>query len=90
VLVKLAEALKRQSHYLRNYYTPTDSEERHVILTGHATVASVHEFVTALFHEDAGEHQTAVVILAPEEPSPHAREACSTTQATSHISLHAR
>ena len=67
-LVRLAEALKRDSLYKRQTYVPKPREP-HVILTGKVTVASMMEFISDFFHEDSGDHRTRVIILAPREPS---------------------
>ena len=71
-LVQLAEALRRQSMYTRQIYTPR-GKNAHVILSGHVTVGSIYEFTSNFFHEDVGEHSTMVVILSPDEPSPRMR-----------------
>lgn len=48
-LVRLAEALRRDSYYRRQVFTPRTGEE-FVIVAGHFTFASLHDFVLDFLH----------------------------------------
>ena len=60
-LVELAEALRRDSTYRRQLYVPNAAEE-HVIIGGHVTFSSIHDFIFDFFHEDHGLLRAKVLV----------------------------
>ena len=53
-LVRLAEAIRRDSPYRRGVFAPRMGED-HIVVAGHLTFESLHDFVLDFFHEDHGE-----------------------------------
>ena len=59
LFLPLFEALRKDSHYRRQSYEPAPGEE-HVIIGGHVTFSSVHDFIFDFLHEDHGHRKTKV------------------------------
>ena len=68
-LAALLEAIRRDSSYRRQFYSPSSKTVEHVVVAGHVTFSSLHDFLFDFFHEDHHTQRTKVVVLCHEEPA---------------------